>query len=138
MHFEHFTGLGEVFILAGHDHDLQHLEMADQFTSFVSELSAMYPDDPDFPLFLTTVRLLKTSNPSLLAKYIVENTSEYSEQIMNKNEQFFMEHNFESHGVSIDILSKLKNYIQTMSPPTKEHVWKYCQNIIRLAGAIGQ
>lgn len=108
----------------------------DQFISFISELADMYPDDADFPLFLTTVRLLKTSNPSLLAKYIVENTSEYTEQIMNKNEQFFLEHDFQSHGVSIDILSKLKNYIQSMTPATKEHVWKYCQNIIRLAGAV--
>ena len=108
----------------------------DQFTSFVSELSEMYPDDPDFPLFLTTVRLLKTSNPSLLAKYIVENTSQYETQILNKDEQFFLSHNFESHDVDIDILSKVKNYVSTMSSDTKEHVWKYCQNIIRLAKAI--
>jgi len=33
----------------------------DQFTSFVSELSEMYPEDPDFSMFLTTVRLLVRS-----------------------------------------------------------------------------
>ena len=109
----------------------------DQFTSFVTELSEMYPDDPDFPLFITTVRLLKTSNPSLLAKYIVENTSQYEEQIANKDEKFFIEHTFETHGgVDIDILSKLKSYVSTMSTDTKDHVWKYCHNIIRLAKAI--
>ena len=106
----------------------------DQFTSFVSELAGMYPDDPDFPLFLTTIRLLKTSNPSLLAKYIVENTSQYEDQIMSKDEKFFLDHTFETHGdVDMDILSKLKSYVSTMSSDTKEHVWKYCQNIIRLA-----
>lgn len=109
----------------------------DQFTSFVTELSQMYPDDPDFPLFLTTVRLLKTSNPSLLAKYITENTKDYEDQIMNKDEKFFLDHNFETHGdVDMDILSKLKGYVNTMSAETKEHVWKYCQNIIRLAKAL--
>lgn len=109
----------------------------DQFSSFVTELSQMYPDDPDFPLFLTSVRLLKTTNPSLLGKYIVENTAPYEEQIMNKDEKFFLEHTFESHGdVDMDILSKLKTYVSSMSPTTKEHVWKYCQNIIRLAKAL--
>lgn len=96
----------------------------------------MYPDDPDFPLFITTVRLLKTSNPSLLAKYIAENTAPYEEQILNKDEKFFLTHNFESHDLDIDILSKLKNYVSTMSTETKEHVWKYCQNIIKLSKAL--
>lgn len=108
----------------------------DQFISFVSELSEMYPEDPDFPLFITTVRLLKTSNPSLLAKYIAENTAQYEEQILKKDEQFFLTHDFQSHDLDIDILSKLKSYVSTMSPTTKEHVWKYCQNIIKLAKAL--
>jgi hypothetical protein len=108
----------------------------DQFISFVSELSEMYPDDPDFPLFITTVRLLKTSNPSLLAKYIAENTAQYEEQILKKDEQFFLTHDFQSHDLDIDILSKLKTYVSTMTPTTKEHVWKYCQNIIKLAKAL--
>ncbi len=109
----------------------------DQFTSFVSELSQMYPDDPDFPLFLTSVRLLKTTNPSLLAKYIVENTSQYEEQIMTKNEKFFLEHTFDTHGdIDMDILSKLKSYVGSMTPENKEHVWKYCQNIMKLAKAV--
>ena len=109
----------------------------DQFTSFISELIEMYPDDPDFPLFLTSLRLLKTTNPSLLSKYILENTSQYEEQILTKDEKFFLDHTFETHGeLDMDILSKLKNYVSTMSPSTKEHVWKYCQNILKLAKAI--
>jgi hypothetical protein len=108
----------------------------DQFTSFVSELSEMYPDDSDFPLFLTSVRMLKMTNPSMLAKYINENTAPFEQQIMNKEEQFFLNHDFESHGVNIDILSKLKTYVSSMSADSKENVWKYCQNIIRLAKVI--
>ncbi len=109
----------------------------DQFSSFVTELSGLYPDDPDFPLFLTTLRLLKTSNPSLLAKYVVENTSEYEDQIMSRDEKFFLDHTFEiSAGVDMNILSKLKNYVSTMPSDTKEHVWQYCQNIVRLSKAV--
>lgn len=108
----------------------------DQFNSFITELSGMYPDDPDFPMFLTSVKMLKMTNPSLLATYIVNNTGQYEQQIMNKEEQFFLTHDFESHGVNIDILSKLKTYVSAMTSQNKEHVWKYCQNIIRLAKAI--
>jgi hypothetical protein len=108
----------------------------DQFISFASELASMYPDDPDFPMFQTTLRLLKITNPSLLPKYIMENASQYEDQILNKDEKFFLDNTFESHGeLNMDILSKLKGYIASMSPETKEHVWKYCQNIIRLAKA---
>lgn len=108
----------------------------DQFSSFVNELCQMYPDDPDFPLFLTTIKMLKMTNPSLLGKYVYENTIEFEDQIMNKEEQFFLNHDFQSNGVNIDILSKLKTYVGAMSSDNKEHVWKYCQNIIRLAKAV--
>lgn len=109
----------------------------DQFTSFLTELSEMFPEDPDFSLFLTSVRLLKSTNPSLLVKHIYVNTIEYEEKIMNKDEQFFMEHSFEQHkeNVDMDILSKLKQYVSSMSPESKESVWKYCQNVVRLAKA---
>lgn len=108
----------------------------DQFISFVSELSEMYPEDADFPLFLTSVKMLKMTNPSMLAKYINENTAQFEQQIMNKEEQFFLTHDFESHGVNIDILSKLKTYVSSMTTDSKEHVWKYCQNILKLAKAL--
>lgn len=109
----------------------------DQFTSFVTELSEMFPEDPDFSMFLTSVRLLKSTNPSLLAKHIYSNTIEYEDKIMNKDEQFFLEHTFEQHkeNVDMDVLNKLKQYVSKMSPDSKESVWKYCQNILRLSKA---
>lgn len=109
----------------------------DQFTSFVTELSGMYPDDPDFPLFLTSVRLLKTTNPSLISKYIHESISEYEDKIMAKDEKFFLDYSFDSHSEQVDmnIIQKLKQYVNAMSAESKENVWKYVQNIARLSKA---
>jgi hypothetical protein len=109
----------------------------EQMTSFVTELSEMYPDDPDFSLFLTTLRMLKMSNPSMLSKYIYENVNEFESQIMEKNEDFFLTHEFEQYkeDINMDIFSKLKQYVKTMTPESKENVWKYCQNVYRLAKA---
>lgn len=112
--------------------------MFDQFISFVSELSEMYPEDPDFPLFLTSLRMMKMSNPSLVSKYVYDNTSQFEDQILSKNEKFFIDYSFSeySQDVDLNIFSKLKNYISNMNDSSKESVWKYIQNIFRLSKAL--
>jgi len=109
----------------------------DQFTSFITELSEMYPEDPDFSMFLTSVRLLKSTNPSMVVKYMYESTSAYEDQIMNKDEKFFLTSSFEEHkeNIDMDIFSKMKVYFSSMSIESRESVWKYSQNISRLAKA---
>lgn len=110
----------------------------DQFTSFVTELIQMYPDDADFSLFLNSIKLIRSTNPSLLIKYIYENTQQFDQQILSKDEKFFLDYSFSEYSSDVDlnIFSKLKQYISTMSPATKENVWKYIQNIYRLSKAI--
>jgi hypothetical protein len=112
--------------------------LIDQFTTFVTELSEMYPEDADFEMFLTTIRLIKSTNPSLIVKNIYDNTIKYEEKIMKKDEQFFLDSSFDDHkeDVDMDILSKMKQYYSKMNAASKENVWVYCQNIIRLAKAI--
>jgi hypothetical protein len=98
----------------------------------------MYPDDPDFSMFLTSIKLLRSTNPSLVIKYIYENTQQFDQQILSKDEKFFLDYSFSEYSSDVDlnIFSKLKQYITTMSPVTKENVWKYIQNIYRLSKAI--
>jgi hypothetical protein len=109
----------------------------DQFTSFLVELRDMYPQDTDFPMFITSINLLKNTNPSMLAKYIYENTNRFEEKIMNKDEKFFLDNNFDEYNgyVDMDLFGKLKQYVSAMSSSSKDSVWKYCQNILRLAKA---
>jgi len=109
----------------------------DQFVTFVNELSDMYPDDGDFSMFATTLKLMKMTNPSLVIKYVSDSTSQFLDKIMASDEGFFMDMDFSVYsGVDVNIFTKLKTYIQTMSPKSKESVWKYIQNITRLAQAI--
>lgn len=112
----------------------------DQFQSFMIELSEMYPQDEDFGTFLTTIKLLRTTNPSLLPKYIYEHTSQFEEQIMKKDEGFFINYSFVEYGehVNLDIFTKLKNYVQSMNDKNKENVWKYIQNIFKLANTLNK
>jgi len=109
----------------------------EQFITFVSELSDMYPDDSDFGMFATTLKLMKMTNPSLVIKYVSDSTSKFLDKIMVSDEAFFMDMDFSVYsGVDVNIFTKLKSYIETMSPKSKESVWKYIQNVARLAQAI--
>ena len=63
----------------------------EQFITFVSELADMYPDDSDFGMFGTTLKLMKMTNPSLVIRYVSDATSDFIEKLMAKNESFFME-----------------------------------------------
>jgi hypothetical protein len=109
----------------------------DQLTSFITELSEMYPEDPDFSLFLTTIRMMKTANPALLLKHLSENVLQYETPIMSKDESFFLQNSFDDYAGDVDmnIIAKLKQYVAQMSPSSKESVWKYVQNITRLIKA---
>lgn len=109
----------------------------DQFFSFIGELKQMYPDDADFPMYETSVRMLKTTNPSLLAKYIVEYTQDVQTKIESQDEKFFLDYSFDEYGehVDLNIFSKLKKYYADMSPESKSNTWKYIQNIYKLSKA---
>jgi hypothetical protein len=114
-----------------------------QFNAFLGELKQMYPDDVDFPTYLTTINLLKGTNPMLVVRYIKEHVIDvYGEKIKNHDESFFLSHGYESHAEEVDlnIVEKLKGYVQTMSPETKNAIWKYldiltalCVKILEIA-----
>jgi hypothetical protein len=110
----------------------------DQFTSFSSELCEMYPDDADFSMFATTLKLMKMTNPALVIKYVRDNVLQFEDKIMKKDESFFLDYNFAEYAEAVDmnIFQKLRQYIANMSPSSKNSVWVYIQNIVRLAKAL--
>jgi hypothetical protein len=111
----------------------------EQLRIFTDELISMYPDDPDFPLFSSTVKLARMTNPSMVVKNIYDATNPFSEKIMNKDEGFFMQYSFsefENEVGDMNVFGKLKKYIESMSPKSKDSVWKYIQNIYKLANAV--
>lgn len=112
----------------------------DQFQSFISELQEMYPTDDDFSAFLTTLKLMRSTNPAMVATYIFEHTGQFENQILQKDESFFLDYSFIEYGehVDLDIFSKLKGYLKTMDQKSKENVWKYIQNIFKLAKTLSQ
>jgi hypothetical protein len=105
-----------------------------QFTSFMGELKQMYPEDPDFPTFVTTLTLLKSTNPMLVVNLVKSEIIDlYGEKIKVRDESFFMNESYsDRNDVDLNIVYKLKQYIRGMSPETKETVWKYIEIISKL------
>lgn len=110
----------------------------DQFMAFASELCEMYPDDADFSMFATTLKLMKMTNPALVVKYVRDNVLQFEDKIMKKDESFFLEYDFAEYANDVDmnIFQKLRQYTSSMSPSSKTSVWTYIQNIVRLAKAL--
>lgn len=106
-----------------------------QFTDFLKQLENMYPDDTDFPVFITTLDLLKSTNPMLVVKFVKENIVDlYKDKILNKDESFFLDQDYTKHGdVDLNIVHKLKKYVKDMSPNSKDVVWKYIELIMKLS-----
>lgn len=105
-----------------------------QFTDFLKQLENMFPEDTDFPVFLTTLQLLKSTNPMLVVNFIkTDIINPYGSKIISKDESFFLDNDFNSHqDVDLNIVNKLKTYIQNMSPNSKDIVWKYIEILMKL------
>lgn len=105
-----------------------------QFNSFMGELKQMYPDDEDFPVFITTLSLMRSTNPMLVLNYVKsEIIDPYGAKIAVRDESFFLNQDYTARGdVDLNVVDKLKQYIAGMSPETKETVWKYIEIITKL------
>lgn len=97
----------------------------------------MYPDDPDFALGLTSIRLMKSANPSFVVKMFFDNAKAYEDEILTRNEHFFLDHSFQDiQDIDFNLLSKLKQYVRGMSDDSKKVVWAYVENLYKLAKII--
>ena len=105
-----------------------------QFNAFLTAMNEMYPDDEDFPVFITTLTMMRTTNPMLVLKFVKSEIIDlYGEKIQAKDESFFMNEDYSKRDdVNLNIVDKIKQYIRGMSPATKDTVWKYIDIITKL------
>lgn len=109
----------------------------DQLVTFLGELKEMYPDDPDFALGLTSVKMMRTMNPVMMVKLFFESAAPYESEILTKNEHFFLDHSFSNiQEMDFNLLDKLKQYVRGMSDASKKNVWIYVENLYKLAKII--
>ena len=104
-----------------------------QFGEFLKELSKMYPEDKDFPAFASNLSIMKYMNPMYPVNFVkTEVVDKYKEQILSKDESFFLNSEEIKQSADIDIVYKLKSYIKEMSPENKDVVWSYIEIITKI------
>ena len=111
------------------------------FNSFIAlstEMKEMFPDDPDFGVFDTALKLLQKTNPSLAVTYYKNNVldTEFNEKIPQQDESFFLNHSFNEYHDTVggmDVIGKLKQYWAVLSPASRSLVWDYIITLDRIA-----
>jgi hypothetical protein len=104
-----------------------------QFNQFLNELSEMYPNDADLPVFIETLNLAKFANPMMAVNQVhTEIVIPYGSQIEAKDEAFFLNTEYSGPNVDLNIIDKLKTHFSTMSVESKNTVWKYIDVITRI------
>ena len=129
-----------------------------QVINLATELTNMYPNDSFFKSALTAASLMKKTNPRLMHNLMMENVSQYREQIFAEDDAFFAnqitkleeEKNIGAEDSqteeSQDTMNKLikneeqfnfvlrvRTYWNEMSPNTKKQIWMYLKVLFKLS-----
>jgi hypothetical protein len=107
------------------------------FNGFLGELSRVFPDDPDIPVYKTSLVLLQKTNPMLLVVEVIRGVEPYEKMIEERNADFFLKHDFAENiaqdGTLEPIIQKIKALWQTLSVNNQKCIWDYITLLVGLA-----
>ncbi len=114
-----------------------------QIEAFASELNTMFPEDVDLKMALNMISLIKKANPRKLLVIFDKFTVDYKKEILSKDENFFIKHNFEElanktgkSDYTYSLVTQLKSHWTEMSPESKEAAWQYFIVLFKLSEKI--
>ncbi len=118
-----------------------------KITEFLNDLIRLFPDDADFKMYKTVISLAKLADEKKPLQYYKKFvTEEYKEHIRNKNDKFFLDHDYKeilsdselsndinSGDFSSQIVDRLKGYWSQISDENKEIVWNYFTLFLKIS-----
>ena len=118
-----------------------------KITEFLDDLIRLFPDDADFKMYKTAISLAKLADEKKPLQYYKKFvTEEYKEHIRNKNDKFFLDHDYKeilsdselsndinSGDFSSQIVDRLKGYWSQISDENKEIVWNYFTLFLKIS-----
>ena len=102
---------------------------------FLTDLHNILPEEKDIMVFQSQISVIEMIDPSKILKSFIEYAHPYKDQIIKKDEDFFLksgniqgEEDFMSESIHLKDLWKNK-----LSAKNKEVVWKYFQVMVILS-----
>jgi len=107
---------------------------------FITELISTYPQENTFTVLKTTISLMKRINPRKVLKIFTKNIEHFREQLMSRDEAFFINDNY---GVIINdtdnkedawkLVDKLKLYWKDTNQNNKDIIWDYFNILLTIS-----
>ena len=107
-----------------------------QIDNFIKELSNLFPNNGEIQLFNEKYNLIRSANSKLIIEYFVQFIYPFKNQIMSKDDQFFLggggqEELKDKSGLKFrDSIKKI--WVSEISIDNKEIIWKYFGTFILL------
>ena len=109
----------------------------DQYEDFLQQMQAVFPSDPDWPLYIAGLSIFRRTNPAMIVQKTWKHISRFEETLKARDEKFFLERDFsditEGEEPLEQTITKLKGMWAQLSPHNRNVVWDYINNITYLA-----
>ena len=108
-----------------------------QYEDFLNQLKEVYPDDPDWKLYLSGLAIFRRTNPMIVAQKTWKWVSKFEETIKNRDEKFFLTMDYsvytEGEEPLEQTIEKLRNMWSVLDAHNRKVVWDFVNNITTLA-----
>lgn len=115
----------------------------EKFSEFIKDLIETFPDDKDFKLCKQSFTLLQMVDEKKPVEMFQIYAMKYKERITNKEENFFLTHDFKEEldgsddpNFSVELLLKLKQCWKTLEQKNKNVIWSYLELLYKVENKI--
>jgi hypothetical protein len=108
-----------------------------QYEDFLNQIKEVFPEDPDWKLYLSGLAIFRRTNPMIVAQKTWKWVSKFEETIRNRDEKFFLTMDYSEYTEGEEPLEqtieKLRNMWSVLTPHNRKVVWDFVNNITTLA-----
>jgi hypothetical protein len=109
----------------------------DQYEDFLHQMLEVYPNDPDWPLYIAGLGIFRRTNPMMVVSKTWKHISRFEEVIKARDEKFFLERDYsditEGEEPLEQTVTKIKGMWAELGAHNRNIVWDYVNNITYLA-----